>query len=36
MASEMCEKLYITEVDAEFPADAYFPPLDTSVYKLLK
>lgn len=33
MRSPCCEKLYITEVLAEFPADVFFPPVDTTVFR---
>ena len=33
MLSPCCDKLYITEVLAEFPADVFFPPVDTSVFR---
>lgn len=28
----LCEKLYITEIDAEFEADTFFPEFDASLY----
>lgn len=31
-ALAMCEKLYITEIDADFDADTYFPEFDESLY----
>jgi len=33
MRSPSCDKLYITEVMAEFPCDTFFPPVDTTVYE---
>ena len=32
-ALPLCEKLYITEIDAEFEGDTYFPCFDKSLYK---
>lgn len=31
-AISLCEKLYITEIDAEFEADTFFPEFDESAY----
>ena len=36
MRSPLCDTLYVTEVLAEFEADTFFPPIDTSVYQLVK
>lgn len=31
-AIDLCEKLYITEIDAEFEADTFFPEFDHSLF----
>ena len=31
-AIDLCEKLYITEIDAEFDADTFFPEFDHSLF----
>ena len=36
MKSSLCETLYVTEVLAEFEADTFFPPIDTTAYHLIK
>ena len=36
MKSSLCDTLYVTDVLAEFEADTFFPPIDTTVYQLLK
>ena len=33
MRSPSCDKLYITDVMAEFPSDTFFPPVDMTLYK---
>ena len=36
MKSPLCETLYVTDVLAEFEADTFFPPIDTTIYNLIK
>ena len=36
MKSSLCDTLYVTEVLAEFEADTFFPPIDTTVYHLVR
>ncbi|XP_064388549.1 dihydrofolate reductase-like [Halichondria panicea] len=35
MRHKDCQRLYITEVLQEFPCDAFFPHIDTSLYKII-
>ena len=32
MRHEMCDRLYVTQLDAEFPADVYHPHIDHSLF----
>ena len=36
MKSPLCDILYVTDVLAEFEADTFFPPIDTTIYKLVE
>ena len=32
MGSPLCDRIYLTEILAVFPADTYFPPIDRALY----
>ena len=36
MKTSLCDTLYVTDVLAEFEADTFFPPIDTTIYQLVK
>ena len=33
MEHPQCGRLYVTEIDAEFPADTFYPPIDKTIFK---
>ena len=33
MGHELCDRLYVTEVEGEFAADVFHPPIDQNLFR---